>query len=146
MKKTLVIISILLIITIITGCSQQASTGNGDKPSTTQEKNKENTPIETFETFVQGIKTDDYKAVWDVLSEKSKSEFKENGQPSYEKFKKEISRELDSPEKKEEITSAVPVSVTEMAEVKIKYKKGDEEKEEKIKMIKEDGKWKIYIR
>lgn len=143
MKKLVLLLSLLIVLTLIMGCAQSGQPESGSIGSSDSQGDD---PSKAFEAFVKAIKDKDLKGAWDLMSEESKSAFKENDQPSFEKFKAEIEKELNSPEKMEEITSAVPVSVITVAEVKIKSKRGNEEREDTIKMIKEDGKWKINIR
>jgi hypothetical protein len=101
-------------------------------------------PTAVVEKFVQALKSDDYKGAWDLLSKESKEAFKENGQPSFEKFEKELKQEFGKdPEKKAELSGVVPQEVKITAVVIVKMKKGEEERTEEIPMVKEDGQWKI---
>lgn len=143
MKKWAILVSLLIVLTLIMGCAQSGQQGPG---STGSSGNQSDDPTKAFEAFIKAIKDKDLKAAWDLMSEESKSAFKENDQPSFEKFKAELGKELDNPEKMAEITSAVPISVKTVAEVKFKSKRGNEEREDSIKMVKEDGKWKIDMR
>ena len=143
MKKFALMLSLLIVLTLIAGCAQTGQQGAGNAGGS---GNQSDDPTKAFEAFVKAIKDKDLKTAWDLMSEESKSAFKENGQASFEKFKSEIEKELDNPEKIEEITSAVPISSVIKAEVKIKSKRGNEEREDTIKMIKEDGKWKLDMR
>ncbi len=143
MKKIALLMSVLMVLVLIMGCAQPGQQKPADG---NQVNNQADDPSKTFEAFIKAIKDKDLQAAWDLMSEESKSAFKENGQPSFEKFKQEIGKELDNPEKMEEITSAVPISVKTVAEVKIKSKRGNEEREDSVKMIKEDGKWKVDLR
>jgi len=151
MKKISQLFALLIIIAIFSGCvkTPEQTPGSpapektpvGDKAVSQSED-----PAAAFEAFVQAIKDKNYKAAWDLMSEESRSQFMEQGQPSFSKFQKEVEKGLENPETAEEITSAVPASVKITAELTIKSKRGNEEKEDKIKMVKEQGKWKLNIR
>lgn len=143
MKKWALVLSLLMVLTFIMGCAQTGQQGAGNAGNSASQADD---PTKAFEAFIKAIKDKDLKTAWDLMSEESKSSFKENDQVSFEKFKNELGKELDNPEKMAEITSAVPISATIKAEVKFKSKRGNEEREDSIKMTKEDGKWKVDMR
>ncbi|MCD4785730.1 MAG: DUF4878 domain-containing protein [Candidatus Eremiobacteraeota bacterium] len=140
MKKLITLIFCILLLVGFVSCSQPGGKIN------TEKKNSDDDPVKAFEKFVKAIKDDDFKAIWGLMSKESREQFKQQGKPSFEKFKKEIEKELSDKKKKEEILSAVPIEARITAEIKIKCKKGDTERTETIKMVKEDDKWKINLR
>jgi len=66
----------------------------GGTNNSTGTDSKEDEPVKVFKDFIKAVKDEDFKAMWDLMSQESKDGFKEQGQPSYEKFEKEIKDKL----------------------------------------------------
>ena len=151
-KLTLLAFAITLLL-FAGGCSDQGKSPGDNKATPTPGTSSGSMSVGTMEDeakksfiqFIDALKQNDYEKAWAHLSNETKNGFKENGQPSMEKFKKELQRDMKNDKERQEILSAVPLEVEIRARVKIKYNDEGKEKTEEIKMVMEEGRWKMDL-
>lgn len=143
MLKKLLLFTVLISLLLGVSCAPKSS---GTSASSAPEQVKAEEPEEVFKKFIGCIGNDDLKGAWSLLSKESQAQFSKNDQPSFQKFESELKNILSSPEEKEKIVSAVPYEVTLTATVKFKHKDGQNEKDETVNMVKENGEWKLILK